>query len=53
MTSIQRSKALLNSVLLTMNNSLAEFVTYLLLRGIQVGMLVLAVAVFVDGLINL
>jgi|LauGreDrversion4_2_1035121.scaffolds.fasta_scaffold394222_2 hypothetical protein len=36
-----------------MNNGIAEFVTYILLRAIQVLILVFAVAVFVDGLINL
>ncbi len=32
-----------------MNNGLAEFVTYILLRVIQVLILVFAVGVFIDG----
>jgi hypothetical protein len=36
-----------------MNNSIADLITYILLRAVQVGILVLAMAVFIDGLINL
>ncbi len=36
-----------------MNNGIAEFVTYILLRLVQVVILVTAVAVFINGLINL
>ncbi len=35
-----------------MNNGIAEFVTYILLRVIQVLILVFAVAVFINGFFN-